>query len=347
MKLSTIGDSLEQGVVIIDQDGVVKYTNREAQQILGAASDLAGSQFASTAEYRLVHLVDTTRQSGSGQTLDLVEIGGRLVRASAVLLGRGDVAVLMSDDTRLNHLETVRRDFVANVSHELRTPVTAISLIVETLNNGALSDLEVAKEFVRRIGLEVSNLGQMVEELVALSKMESDTSRVLNIEALSINSIVDALRRLKPLLDAHQQELVVDVPEGISDIQGDSRLVDQLFRNLVHNASKYSPDGTKITFSARNSKDGHVVVKVIDEGVGIAPEDQPRIFERFWKADRSRQRDGQGNGLGLAIVRHAVEVHGGTISVDSLPQHGATFEVSLPSSQPTSAGDSSRTKVRS
>jgi two-component system phosphate regulon sensor histidine kinase PhoR len=345
MKLSTVGDSLDQGIVTVNSHGVVKYANREAQQILGPASDLVGSQFAATAEYRLVHLVDTTRQSGSGQALDLVEIGGRSVRAHSVLMKSGDVAVLMTDETRLNHLETVRRDFVANVSHELRTPVTAISLIVETLNNGALEDPQAAKEFVRRIGLEVSNLGQMVEELLALSKMESDTSRVLNLEPVSMTSIVDALSRLKPLLDAHQQELVVDVPDGIADIQGDSRLVEQLFRNLVHNASKYSPDGTTITLSARNSNDGHVVVKVIDEGVGIAPEDQPRIFERFWKADRSRQSDGQGNGLGLAIVRHAVEAHGGTISVKSRPQHGATFIVSLPSSMRESDGADS-SKVR-
>jgi signal transduction histidine kinase len=334
MKLSTIGDSLDQGIVTVSRDGVVKYANREAQQILGA-SDLVGSQFATSGEYRLVHLVDTTRQSRSGQTLDLVEIGGRSVRAHSVLMKGGDVAVLMSDETRLNHLETVRRDFVANVSHELRTPVTAISLIVETLNNGALADADAAKEFVRRIGLEVSNLGQMVEELLALSKMESDTSRELNLEPLSINSIVDALRRLQPVLDAHHQQFVVDIPTGVADIQGDARLIEQLFRNLVHNASKYSPDGTKITFSARNSSKGNVVVKVIDEGVGIAPEDQPRIFERFWKADRSRQSDGQGNGLGLAIVRHAVEAHGGTISVKSLPQHGATFKVSLPSAKPS------------
>jgi signal transduction histidine kinase len=333
MKLSKIGDSLNQGIVTVDPNGVVKYANREAEQILGASSELVGSPFSSTAEYRLVHLVDTTRQSGSAQTLDLVEIGGRSVRANSVPMGGGDVAVLMSDETRLNHLETVRRDFVANVSHELRTPVTAISLIVETLNNGALADPEATKEFVRRIGLEVSNLGQMVEELLALSKMESDTSRLPTFEPISITSIVDALRRLKPLLDAHRQELVVDIPEGVADIRGDARLVDQLFRNLVHNASKYSPDGTTITFSARNGSDASVIVEVVDEGVGIAPEDQPRIFERFWKADRSRQRDGQGNGLGLAIVRHAVEAHGGSIEVKSRPQHGATFAITLPSAE--------------
>jgi signal transduction histidine kinase len=332
MELSAIGDTLDQGIVAVDRHGAVTYANREACEILGASPGLVGSPFSTTAEYRLVHLVETTRQSGAVQTLDLAEIGGRSVRAHTLLLDTGEIVLLMSDDTRLHHLETVRRDFVANVSHELRTPVTAISLIVETLNNGALGDPVAAKEFVRRIGLEVSNLGQMVEELLALSSMESGATRELRREPLSIDSIVEALGRLQPLLDAHNQTLVTDVPEGVPDINGDSRLVEQLFRNLVHNASKYSPDGTQITFAARDRGDGNVVVEVIDEGVGIAPEDQPRIFERFWKADRSRQRDGQGNGLGLAIVRHATEAHGGTVSVTSQPQHGATFTVTLPAS---------------
>jgi signal transduction histidine kinase len=330
MELAAIGDALDQGVIAVDPEGVVTYANRAAREILGAAADLTGGRFAATAEYRLVHLADTTRQSGRPQTLDLAEIGGRSVRARALLLDGGDVVVLMSDETRLHHLETVRRDFVANVSHELRTPVTAISLIVETLNNGALEDPGAAREFVRRIGLEVSNLGQMVEELLALSRMESGASRELKLEPLPVASIVEALGRLKPLLDAHDQKLVTDVAPGIADIYGDSRLLEQLFRNLVHNASKYSPDGTEITFSARDTGDGSVVISVTDQGVGIAPEDQPRIFERFWKADRSRQRDGHGNGLGLAIVRHATEAHGGSISVMSQPQHGATFTVTLP-----------------
>ena len=321
MEIEALADHLDQGLVLIGDAGV-EYENRRCAEILG-------HPYSASPPFQLSRLADRIRSSGGQETID-IENDGRTLHVCAIALAGGLLVMLLRDDTRVHHLETVRRDFVANVSHELRTPIAAISLIVETLNNGALEDLPAAHEFVDRIGLEVSNLNQMVEELLALARMESSSETDFEREQVPLGALVEALGRLQPLLAARKQNLVIDIAGDTPAIYGNPRLLEQLFRNLVHNASKYSPDDADIRLEAR--RDGtHVVVRVIDRGIGIAPEDVSRIFERFWKADRSRQRDGEGNGLGLAIVRHAVEVHGGTVTVESVPQHGSTFTVTLPS----------------
>jgi two-component system phosphate regulon sensor histidine kinase PhoR len=328
VEIDALGDYLDQGVIVIGGDGAISYSNSCARQLLGRDT-LTGEPFAALSLFRIQRLVDRVARERRTAFDGDVDLTGRSVRVDVAPIGADDVAVFLRDDTRLNHLETVRRDFVANVSHELRTPIAAISLIVETLNNGALDDPAAAHEFVERIGSEVSNLNQMVEELLALSRMESGSDEAIERDELPMTWLVNALQRLNPLLAARGQTLVTDIADGVPAIDGNARMVEQLFRNLVHNASKYSPAGTEILFIARKVPEG-VEIKVIDQGVGIAPEDLPRVFERFWKADRSRQRDGEGNGLGLAIAKHAVEAHGGTIKVESQPQHGATFTVVMP-----------------
>jgi two-component system phosphate regulon sensor histidine kinase PhoR len=243
-----------------------------------------------------------------------------------------EVALLVRDETRLRRLERVRRDFVANVSHELRTPVTAIQLLVETLLGGALEDTTVAEEFVGKIGLETAHMAQMVAELIELSTIESGRLSLRPVPT-PVPDLLAAAERLRPLADERHQELRHDIDPSTPAILGDPTRLGQVVRNLVHNAIKYTPVGGVITLSARGRlQRGREVVelRVSDTGCGIAPEELGRIFERFYKTDRSRGRDGEGTGLGLAIARHTVEAHGGSIEVESTPGVGSVFIVRLP-----------------
>jgi two-component system phosphate regulon sensor histidine kinase PhoR len=236
------------------------------------------------------------------------------------------------DETRLRRLERVRRDFVSNVSHELRTPVTAVRLMAETLENGGLDDPVAASDFVRRIALEATHMTQMVEELLELSTIESGL-RPLVLERVPVEALLRAVDRLRPLAEAKEIAIHVSIAEHTPDIEGDGQRLGQALRNLVHNAIKFTPPGGRIDVEAAASPIGGVVLRCRDTGVGITPADLPRIFERFWKADSSRQRDGEGSGLGLAIARHVFEAHRGSISVVSEPRRGTEFTVELPAAR--------------
>jgi two-component system, OmpR family, phosphate regulon sensor histidine kinase PhoR len=233
------------------------------------------------------------------------------------------------DETRVRHLERVRADFISNVSHELRTPVTAVRLMAETLQAGALDDRDAAADFVRRIALEATHMAQMLEELLELSTIESGL-RPIVFERVPLTALMSMVDRLRPLAEAKELTIEVRIAPGTPDVRGDATRLGQVLRNLLHNAIKFTPAGGRIQIDAEPGDAGTVVLRCSDEGVGIAPGDIDRIFERFWKADNARQRDGEGSGLGLAIVRHVVEAHGGSVSVQSEPRHGATFTVVLP-----------------
>jgi two-component system phosphate regulon sensor histidine kinase PhoR len=327
--LRAVGLLLEPGIVGLDTNGRVLLANEAARRLLGLEL-IEGSAFvAGEVDYRLIRLLDAARESGRVEER-AISLHDRDFLARAIAL-KGEVAslLLVRDETRVHHLERVRRDFVSNVSHELRTPITAVQLIAETLANGALEDPAAAADFVRRIRQEASHMAQMVEELLELSTIESGL-RPMASERVPIAGLMGSLDRLRPLAESKGVSLEVSVAPGTPDLIGDTSHLGQVLRNLAHNAIKFTPSGGRIEISAAPGEPGQVVLLCRDTGVGITPADLPRIYERFWKADTSRQRDGEGSGLGLAIVRHVVEAHGGTVSVTSEPRHGTEFRVVLP-----------------
>ena len=182
---------------------------------------------------------------------------------------------MVRDETRVHHLERVRRDFVSNVSHELRTPITAVQLIAETLANGGLDDPDAAAGFVRRIGQEASHMAQMVEELLELSTIESGL-RPMARERVPIAGLMASLDRLRPLAESKGVSLDVSVAPETPDVFGDASHLGQVLRNLAHNAIKFTPSGGSITVSAIPGSDGHVVLRCRDTGVGITPADLPQ-----------------------------------------------------------------------
>jgi two-component system, OmpR family, phosphate regulon sensor histidine kinase PhoR len=331
--LRAVGLLLDPGIVGLDASGRVLLANEAARRLLGLELTEGSAFAAGEVDYRLIRLLEAARETG-GVEERAITLHDRDFLARAVAL-RGEVATLLlvRDETRVHHLERVRRDFVSNVSHELRTPITAVQLIAETLSNGGLEDPKAAADFVRRIGQEAAHMAQMVEELLELSTIESGL-RPMASERVPIVKLMGSLDRLRPLAESKGVSLDVSVAPGTPDLVGDASQLGQVLRNLAHNAIKFTPSGGRIDIGATPGEAGQVVLRCRDTGVGITPADLPRIYERFWKADSSRQRDGEGSGLGLAIVRHAVEAHGGTVTVTSEPRRGTEFQVVLPAAGP-------------
>jgi two-component system phosphate regulon sensor histidine kinase PhoR len=339
--LERLVESLRDGVLVVDAEHRIRGANAAACLLLHLPEQPEGLRLEeSVGDYRVCLLVDGCLSSGTAVERELSDpLDVRHVLAHAVPVvdpATGttlEVAVILRDETRVRRLETVRRDFVANVSHELRTPVAAIQLLVETLLGGALDDPGVAHEFVSKIGLEVAHMGQMVAELIELSTIESGRLP-MRMEPTAVTELVAAAERLRPLADERRLQLRYEVDPSTPHVYGDGTRLGQVVRNLVHNAIKFTPEGGSITVSARRAAESDadmVEIQVTDTGCGIAPDDLRRVFERFYKADRSRRREGEGSGLGLAIARHTVEAHGGRIAVRSTPGRGATFVVLLPS----------------
>lgn len=234
--------------------------------------------------------------------------------------------VVIRDLTNLKRLETVRRDFVANISHELRTPLASLKLLAETLRNGTADDTEAAEEFLTRIVVEADKMGQLIDELGELSRIESGAAP-LHKKKTNIDSVItDAVERLRPQADRAELAMSVEVGQAVPAVQADAGRIEQVLMNLVHNAIKFTPPGGSITIAAEPKGKG-VEVSIRDTGCGIPPDDLPRIFERFYKADKARN-DG-GTGLGLAIAKHLIQAHGGEIRAESVPGQGTTIFFTL------------------
>jgi len=243
----------------------------------------------------------------------------------------GGAWVVIEDVTELERLRRIRSEFVDNLSHELRTPLASVRLLTEMLM-GDLADADVpvrVKERVATIDVETGHLVQMINELLDLSRMEQTSTRIRQDE-IELGPLVEvALSRLRTFADRQEVRLIDSLPPVLAPVRGDEERLERLLVNLLHNAIKYSTAGGSVVVMAEERTDG-VVVSVGDEGVGIAVADQARVFERFYKVDRARQRGLGGTGLGLAIARHIVEAHGGRIWVESAEGSGSTFSFTLP-----------------
>ena len=248
-----------------------------------------------------------------------------------IMVGAGEPACLVAsveDVTRIRYLETVRRDFVANVSHELRTPLASINLLVETLQNGAMQDPEAAGHFLHRIQVEAQAMALLVEELLALSRLESGVL-TLELQDVDVREVVDSVvSRLEPLARDKKIDIRIDVQEDLCPVTADRRHVEQVLMNLVHNAIKFTPEGGSVTIRAARRSQA-VEIEVVDTGVGMAPDEISRVLERFYKVDKGRPRE-EGSGLGLAVVRHLLELHGSKLKVVSEVGRGSRFSFTLP-----------------
>jgi len=272
----------------------------------------------------------------------LGRLGSRVYQVDALPLRAEGLLMVLHDVTNVRRVEQVRRDFIANISHELRTPLSSIKLIAETLSGGAVDDLVTARDFAGQIEREVDHLAQLVDELLELSMIESGEVQ-LHIEPTPPSQIVTSVvERMRPLAERNRIRLEeLPGPGGsgaMTRAAADPARLEQALVNLVHNAIKFSrPEGAvRVAWEVRPA---HVRFLVRDEGIGIPASHLPRIFERFYKVDRSRARASEtpgselrtgSAGLGLAIVRHIAEAHNGTVGVESDEGIGSTFWIDIP-----------------
>ena len=221
-----------------------------------------------------------------------------------------------------------RREFVANVSHELRTPLSMIKGYVETLIDGAKDKPEVATKFLQTIEKHADRLTYLIEDLLTISRLESG-QLVMNLQRADLHGIAEhVVTDLGDRAVAKQVKLLNQVPVGLA-AQADGERLRQVLFNLVDNAIKYGRTDGNVVIGGRKAEQPEVELWVRDDGPGIPPEAQPRVFERFYRVDKARSRDDGGTGLGLAIVKHIVQSHGGEVWVESEPGQGATFHFTL------------------
>ncbi len=241
------------------------------------------------------------------------------------------LSVVLRDITRLRHLENVRRDFVANVSHELRTPITSIKGFVETLLHENLQDHEQSLRFLGIVLKQVNRLDAIIEDLLMLSRVEGGTGEQrIPLEPERLSEVLRAAMEMceKIAADHQQTALELHCPDDLM-IRANAPLIEQAVVNLIDNAIKHSGPNATVRLSADIQGD-QVVIRVQDEGCGIAARHLPRLFERFYRVDKARSRELGGTGLGLAIVKHIVSAHRGTVRVESTVGHGSTFFIYLP-----------------
>jgi two-component system phosphate regulon sensor histidine kinase PhoR len=274
------------------------------------------------------------RGSASGE-VRLTDADGPAVAVRAARTPGETVWLVLDDVSELRRLQRIRAEFIDNLSHELRTPLTTVSLLAETLQRDAdgVGDVLPARmrERIGKIELETGHLVQMVSELLDLSRIESGGTFDMTDDLDVARLVAASAERLRLFAERQGVRLVIDVPDHVPPVRGDGARLGQVVVNLVHNAIKFSPDGGEVTVRVW-ADGGEVRTTVADHGIGIPRAAQGRVFERFYKVDRARQRPeiGGGTGLGLAIARHVVDGHGGRIWVESTEGQGSAFTFALP-----------------
>jgi len=266
--------------------------------------------------------------------LTLYQNEERVLNAHATPLKGGaqeniGILVVLNDVTQFRKLETMRRDFVANVSHEIKTPLTAIKGFVETLHEGAVNNPEEASRFRGIIEKHVNRLAAIIDDLLKLSRIEKEEKDNIVLEAHPIKGIIQsAIQVCQPKANAKSIQMHVDCEDGIS-ANIDVHLMEQAVIDLLNNAINYSENNSSIQVTAGFSE-SEVLISFEDNGIGIAKEHLPRLFERFYRVDKARSRKLGGTGLGLSIVKHIVQAHGGKITVESTSGKGSIFIIRLP-----------------
>ncbi|TDB71211.1 cell wall metabolism sensor histidine kinase WalK [Micromonospora sp. KC723] len=342
-------DSLRAGVVVLDQDDVPVLVN-PAARAMGLLR--TGATPGSIAAHPLIRtLAGQVRRTGVRREIELDLPRGRDnagdnplgVHLRAMGLGAGYISVEAADVTESHRLARVRRDFVANVSHELKTPIGALQLLAEALldatepaSAGApdlSEDLVAARRFAERIQHESTRLGRLVQELLELTRLQGAEPQPPP-EPVAVDWVLaEVLDRTRTAASARDIQVVTEGEKGLTVYGSDTQLATAV-ANLVENAVNYSGDGTTVRVVTTRTDDEHVQVAVTDQGIGIAPNDVDRIFERFYRADQARSRATGGTGLGLAIVKHIASNHGGRVEVSSTLGGGSTFTLRLPARPP-------------
>lgn len=328
-RLATVLDQMTDGVLIADAQGLIQFANPAAGRLFQTPNPLNRSIAEVVRNHQLVEAWRRCQQTRQMQS-ESVEVPTRHQYLQLVVIPDQHASgslLLVQDLTRLRRLETVRRDFVSNLSHELRTPIASLKALAETLQEGALDDPPAARQFIGQIQTEVDALNQMVTELLELSKIESGRFSLDLAPIAACDLLNSACQRMQLQAERAGLTMRVECADGLPKARIDSQRLEQVLVNLIHNAVKFTPAGGEVVLLAE-ADTGFVRFAVRDTGVGIPLDEVSRIFERFYRVDKSRA--GSGTGLGLSIAKHIVESHGGKIGAESVEGQGSTFYFTIP-----------------
>jgi two-component system phosphate regulon sensor histidine kinase PhoR len=335
-RLEAVVEAMGSGMLLLDRTGRVTLANPAAAAFLGVkVSELIGhNHWEVMREYELVAMVDEALRNRRAVRREVrlalpkaLTLEVSVTPLPEVIADPGGVLVLMYDLTDLRRLERLRSDFVANISHELKTPVTAVQGFAETLLHADETSPQDVQEFASIIYREASRLARLIDDLLELSRLESGAAKLVR-ETVDLSQLASAVvQRHRPAAEAAGMVLVGPAVGPVT-VSGDAHQLEQMVSNLVDNAIKYGRPGGRVVVGVRRDG-GEALLSVADDGPGIAPQDVPRVFERFYRGDKSRSPRQPGTGLGLAIVRHVASVHGGTAGVSSRPGQ-TVFSVRLP-----------------
>jgi two-component system, OmpR family, phosphate regulon sensor histidine kinase PhoR len=328
-RLSAVLEQMTDGVMIADSQGFIQFANPAIGRLFETNTVIGHTVAEVVRHHQLVEAWRRCQQTGGTQT-ESAEIPSRRQFLQLIVIPdqhAGGSLLLVQDLTRVRRLETVRRDFISNVSHELRTPLASLRALTETLQDGALDDPQASVRFLGRIQTEVDALSQMATELLELTRIESGQVPLELTTAAPESLLISTADRMRAQAERAGVTLHVECAPGLPAVRADVPRLEQVLVNLIHNSVKFTSPGGMVSLLA--AADGNSVrFAVRDTGVGIPADELLRIFERFYRVDRSRS--GGGTGLGLSIARHIVEAHGGRIWAESEEGRGSTFYFTIP-----------------
>ncbi|HXG63779.1 MAG TPA: ATP-binding protein [Blastocatellia bacterium] len=359
--LSAVLATMREGVLIVNSRLDIVLYNEAATRIVKLPANVVSKEKApalpvayrtqradddSSQSRQVLRLIDATRDPAINAAFrraleerapveSRVELAGREMRAfqlNVAPLGSGLAVGVFFDITQLERLEKVRREFFSNLSHELRTPLTAILAYAETLMTGGLDDPENNARFVEKLYKHAARMNELISDISDLSAIESGSVKLALGPVRLRAAVADVIALTESRRSDRDISFVVSVPDDLF-VRADHTRLEQILNNLIDNAVKFNRANGTVTVTAEPS-DGEVAIHVEDTGIGIAEADLPRVFERLYRADKSRSRKIDGTGLGLAIVKHLVQAHGGEVSAMSKVGHGSRFTFTLPLADP-------------
>ncbi|MEB3100525.1 two-component system histidine kinase PnpS [Ferviditalea candida] len=341
-RLKNVLDNMISGVLTVDRMGRIALVNRSAELLLGFTSkELLGKKYdKANQQTELTEMIRVCQEKREPVREEIVFYfpEERTVDVNAVPIDADEewgVVIVLHDITAIRRLEKMRSEFVANVSHELKTPITAIKGFAETLLGGAVQDRETAEAFLQIIHDESDRLNRLIEDILQLSKIESKKAPMYFAPVHMASFAAQTMEMMESTAAKRNIRLEKQLDDEIY-LEADEDRLRQILINLLSNGINYTPEGgiVKLIVEPVLDKDNgeydHVRIIVKDTGIGIPKSDVPRIFERFYRVDKARSRGSGGTGLGLSIVKHLVELHRGTIRVESMVGAGSSFIIELP-----------------
>ena len=327
-------DAHRESIIVVDNSRRIVATNRAADNAFGRqGKPLAGQRMSEV--IRDLHLHESIgraleQHASSDFKMDLLGEGNRSfdIHVSPLDLEGPFALAVFYDVTQMERLERIRQEFLSNISHELRTPLTSMLAFVETLEDGAIDDSENNRRFLGVIRRNAERMHELIADILELSLIESGNVSI-DARSVGLRGLVDEVFIALSSTAADRDIELINQVDPEAKAHADPIRLEQMLTNLIDNAIKFNRLGGSVKV-VTEEQSARTLIGVIDTGEGILPEHLPRVFERFYRADRGRSREIGGTGLGLAIVKHLAKLHGGEVSVRSVPSEGSIFTIELP-----------------